>query len=178
MALCEETPTDERLTVVVVSSALPWLLYVNLAIALYGAGLATVNLVRQRTRDKPRLYVECGFGYQPRAEGAAADDVVPVITLEGRNIGHRPIEVQGAGFLCNGQRVETLPRHAVQPGPLAQVLGDGESVRIHYSTSGDVPPSRTMCADRVYLRAGGEVWEATPPEWLQPLTLERRWPHG
>jgi len=164
--------------VVAVSSGLSWLIYVNLAIALYGAGLATLNLVRQRARDKPNLHVECGFGYQPRAEDAAGDEVVSVITLEGRNTGHRQIEVQGAGFLSNGQRVETIPRHSVQPGPLPRLLGDGESVRIHYRTSGDVPPGRQMRADRVYIRAGGKTWEATPPEWLRPLTLERKWPHG
>lgn len=157
------------------ANTLPW---ITLAIALYGAGLATLNLLLQRTRDKPRLQVECGFGYQPRAEGAATADVVSVITLEGRNTGHRPIEVQGAGFLCAGKRVETIPRHSVQPRPLPLVLGDGESVRIHYRTSGDVPPGGQMRADRVYLRAGGKLWEAEPPEWLRPLTLERKWPHG
>jgi hypothetical protein len=157
-----------------VLESLPVVTVVSLTLALYGAGLSTYLALRQRKRDRPDLRVECYFGYHSEEEG---EDVVPVITIKARNAGFRPLEVEGAGFISSGKRIE-IPPYSVEPATAPQVLSDGESLRFHYRADGDVAPARKMVVDRVYARAGGDTYEAFPPEHLRPLEIERRWPYG
>lgn len=148
---------------------------ISIVLGLYGAGLSTYLALRQRRRDKPDLRVECYFGYQWSKE--QGEDVVPVITVHARNAGFRPLEVEGAGFVSGGKRIE-IPAYSVDPAPAPKVLADGESLRFHYRSKQDVPPAQKVAVDRVYVRAGGDAYEALPPEHLRPLEIERRWPYG
>lgn len=146
------------------------------ALTLYGAILSTALALRQWRRDKPDLRIECLHSY--RLPPGEAGEPVLCFTIEARNHGFRPIEVQGAGFLRDDGYAFELPAFEVDPGPLPRLRGDGESVRIHYHKRRDIPPGRTMAIVRVYVRAGGDRYEAEVPEGLRPLEIERRWPYG
>lgn len=146
----------------------------SFAVAFYGAILSTVVYRRQQERDKPKLRVECGLSY--RRDPERAEKPALCFTVQARNFGFRPIEVEGAGFLVDSRSVE-VSAFEVEPDPCLPVcLEDGESVRFHYRYDRDVAPHKKLSADRVYVRAAGERYETEPPPGLRPVTVERDWP--
>ena len=105
-------------------------------------------------------------------------DPLLCFTIEARNHGFRPIEVQGAGFLGDDDEPIELPAFEIDPGPVPCLRGDGESIRFHYRKDREIPPGRTMTLDRVYVRAGGQRYQTAVPEGLRPVQIELRWPYG
>jgi hypothetical protein len=148
---------------------------VTLLISVYGAGLATYIAARGLKRDKKALVVTCGLGYRRDADDGHA---VQVITIEATNVGARPIEVHGAGFVCgdDGEHIERTP-YAVEPSVPPILLADGASARFSYQMTHDTPASElTFEVSKVYVRTSPNgVWFGEPDEWLLPLRMTRRW---
>jgi len=93
----------------------------------YGAVVSTQNLLLQRRRDRQSVVVSCHFGYlDRRADDADSEhEHVPVITIEAKNIGLRPVEIRRAGFIRpNGESVH-LPTYLIEPAPPPHSLADG-----------------------------------------------------
>lgn len=99
---------------------------ITLVIAIYGASLSTIIAIREFTKDRRRVKVEC----------------FPVILSTGSNMimirvvntGHRPIQINQAGLLLsNGQSVTQL-QSSIGIIPLPKKLEDGESLEIMFDT--------------------------------------------
>lgn len=143
-------------------------------IALYGAGLATYTAVLGRRRGLKRVVVTCGFGYDRQTPD---DDPVPVIIISATNVGLRPVEVCGAGFVRtdDGEHIEKAA-YTARPSSPPHTLTDGASIRLSYRTIPDVPVESTFEVDKVYVRTSPDgIWFGKPDAWLKPLQMSRKW---
>jgi hypothetical protein len=148
---------------------------VTLILSIYAAVLATYVALHGVMRDRKTVVVKCGLGYRPGPTDG--DDVVQVITIEATNIGPRPIEVSGAGFVRaeDGEHIERAA-YAVEPSLPPITLMDGASARFSYRMSDARVSEHTFEVWKVYVRTSPDgVWFGEPDEWLQPLRMTHRW---
>lgn len=110
-------------------------------LAIYGAVISTLLFVRHiivfikdSRKDKRQVRILCnpGFVSIPPAFLGQEATLIDLITITAVNVGHRPIELKYAGLNLNDGRRYTQLETEVGAFPLPKILGDGESIEIHF----------------------------------------------
>lgn len=98
----------------------------TLLIALYGAVLSTVLVIREIKKDRPKVLVRCRMALAP----ALGDDLWEFVEVCAVNTGHRSVEITAAGLsMSNGYQFIPL-RSKKGPIPLPKKIDIGESVSV------------------------------------------------
>jgi len=89
-----------------------WTDIVTALVAVYGAGLATYNLIAQLRSSKARIKVEISLGFLTYPLGELSE---PMVILSALNVGQKAVTLCSQGFLLpNGKKL-------VFPNPLSNV---------------------------------------------------------
>ncbi|MCC8967234.1 hypothetical protein H8A95_34130 [Bradyrhizobium sp. Pear76] len=103
------------------------------ALALYGAGLSTFNLLKAIQKDKRSIRVICGSKIPVR--GDQFGDVWAHI--QATNLGQRPVTVTGMGLMLdNGSRLASVVQNkgfGIQDTGLPATLSDGQTAAFHFT---------------------------------------------
>ncbi len=101
----------------------------TLILAVYGALLSTVIAVREFTKDKRRVKVECRYAM---AFPPGSDKTWNFISISVVNTGHRPIQISHAGILLNDGNSFTQLESKAGKIPSPKKLEDGEALEIMF----------------------------------------------
>lgn len=101
------------------------------ALALYGAGLSTLNLLQLRAKEKRRVKVEAEWAF-PFVGANFMDDHVRVTVT---NVGHRKVTITSLGLEAEGKRLVSLVGpsfQGLQNTELPATLDDGQRAVTYY----------------------------------------------
>lgn len=102
-------------------------------LAIWGAVISTILLVREFAKDKRNVTVTCQMGtpWPPFVGRRFIPQDLVLITAV--NAGHRPVQITSLGFKLSSDRQMVAIQDAYDNTTLPKVLSEGDSVTMSYS---------------------------------------------
>jgi hypothetical protein len=152
--------------------------YITAFLAVWGAVLSTALAIREVSKDRHKIKIVCEVGIPVWEHGRPPDsDRYDMAIITAINVGHRPVEITGIGFVLTNKNQLVSIEDVVGNRPLPRMLAEGERVTMSFyleSIIENIAGDRRRFSDNSikllhsYARdSTGKVWTGSTPQLLK-----------